>query len=107
MFSVSSTLVKNLRYVFFLFFHLIRVESKLRTSLIDIRLGCTGSEALLITNEDEVLSCGLNNSGCLGQGNNEESSAMPKSIDVLRGKNVRGNNLRSSKNVFILFLLPV
>ncbi|KAK7604517.1 hypothetical protein V9T40_005703 [Parthenolecanium corni] len=78
-----------------------------KITLSTIRLlyvfGCTGSEALLITNDDEVLSCGLNNSGCLGQGNNKELSAIPKSIDVLRGKNVRGFSYGgNSSGIFVV-----
>lgn len=51
--------------------------------------GETGHEALIVTDEDEVLACGKNEFGCLGLGN-DESQVKPVSIPELGKKKVKG-----------------
>lgn len=51
--------------------------------------GSTGLEALIITDDDEVLACGKNMLGCLGLGN-EECQVEPVPVPELSKKQVKG-----------------
>uniref|UniRef100_A0A1B6BZZ7 BTB domain-containing protein n=1 Tax=Clastoptera arizonana TaxID=38151 RepID=A0A1B6BZZ7_9HEMI len=68
---------------------------KLKTVCV---FGNLGNEAILITMDDEVFAMGLNTSGCLGLGN-VQSSLVPKKIEALSGKQIKGLSYGSGPHV--------
>lgn len=54
-----------------------------------IHTGTAGLEALIITDEDEVLACGKNEEGCLGL-DNEAFQVAPVNIPELEKQKVKG-----------------
>lgn len=54
--------------------------------------GSLGHNALMITEDDEVLACGSNECGCLGLGHASSSlKVTPSSVAELKKKGVKGD----------------
>jgi len=51
--------------------------------------GNLGNEAIVVTKSDEVFAIGSNAAGCLGLGD-LQSTLMPKKVEALCGKGVKG-----------------
>lgn len=52
-------------------------------------LGNLGNEAIMVTESDEVFAIGSNAAGCLGV-NDLQSTLLPKKVNALCNKNVKG-----------------
>ncbi|KAG2457171.1 RCBT1 protein, partial [Polypterus senegalus] len=62
--------------------------------------GTSGNEAIYITHNDEVYALGLNCSNCLGTGDNQ-STIVPKKLDVLCGKKIVSFSYGSGPHVIL------